>query len=131
MTIRDLLLLLVLLSTTAWAEDPTALLKQHGWGVERQKASVQLELPDKFGGLPFFHYQKASQAIGLDLTPGSGKTVTLHQYLLTERSRQEKYALYAHVALLKGRVIGAWLSTEAPIAPGIGALNDKEFGHGF
>lgn len=104
------------------------LLQEHGWAVAGEANEVEILIPKDLSGLPFFHYQMASNKIGLNLSVAAGREVDIRRYTLTERSPKSGYRLFAHVAFLDGRIIGAWLATEAPIAPGLAALDQNDFG---
>ena len=70
----------------------------------------------------------ASRGIGLDLTPVAGKEVRLVRYTLSRRSHGSNAHLFGHVVFRGSTIVGAWLSTDAPIAPGIVALDQEGFG---
>lgn len=129
-----LILMLTMLATPAGASDLAAgrkLLARYGWTCQSSTVEMSLSLSQSLAGNPESHYQSASQAIGLDLRGAAGQEVTLIRYSLSQRSQESNSALYAHVAFHKGHIIGAWLSTDAPIAPGIASLDDSDFGHDF
>lgn len=123
---RPLLFLLAFL-TLAASDSALALIQQYGWSVDGKPTVTAMEVPDSLTGLPFTHYQSASEGIGLDLTPARGKRISLQRYTLTRRTKSGD-RLFAHVALLEGRIVGAWLSTDAPVAPGISPLSDRKMG---
>tara|TARA_Y100000815_G_C13089130_1_gene404974 strand:- start:206 stop:604 length:399 start_codon:yes stop_codon:yes gene_type:complete len=122
-------LIFVLLSLPASSqEDPCkALLAKWDWDVESETGSAPYEVPMKLIGIPDLHYQKASMDAGLDLSPFCGQKVQLRSFLLKERGAEHGAKIFAHVAVKDGRAIGAWLSTDAPIAPGIASLKSKDF----
>ncbi|MCA9781319.1 MAG: DUF4830 domain-containing protein [Candidatus Eremiobacteraeota bacterium] len=122
-------LLFILMTVPAWSQDDPckALLDKWGWKVEAETGSGPLEIPKKLTGLPFYHYQAASREAGLDLSPFGGQEAKLRTFLLTERGAEYGAKIFAHIAVKDGRVIGAWLSTDAPVAPGIASLKSKDF----
>jgi hypothetical protein len=123
---RPLLFLLAFL-TLAAADPAVALIQKYGWSVEGQPTVTVMDVPESLTGLPFTHYQSASESIGFDLTPAQGMRLSLQRYTLTKRTKSGAH-LFAHVALLEGRIVGAWLSTDAPVAPGISPLSDRKMG---
>ena len=134
MLTRNLFLIFVLLSLPLSAndDDPAiSLLRSAGWEVEAESEGSTIELPKSFGGIPYLHYHKASAKAGLDLEKGKGQRVKMRRFLLTQRSERTQSKLFAHIALLQGTVIGAWLSTDAPVAPGIWSVKDREFVKGL
>ena len=128
---RTLLLWLALLAVS-WGDgrDPAAVLKKYGHQLEGQARVQPLEVPSPLGGPAFTHYQSCSQQVGLSLEPYQGKKIELLKCTLQKRSRQG-YKLFAWLAYQNDRLVGAWLSTEAPIAPGLGSLDDPSFGSNF
>jgi hypothetical protein len=132
---RNLWLLLVLLALPAWAapdqEAGRKLLAHYGWTCGSSTVEMALSLPDSLAGDPQAFYQAASKKIGLDLSPAEGQEIALVRYTLSRRSAQSSSQLYAQVAFYKSRIIGAWLSTDAPIAPGIAPLDAVDFGDDF
>lgn len=109
-------------------EDPCkALLAKWNWEIESETGSGPYEIPKKLVGIPDLHYQKASLDAGLDLSPFRGQTVQLRSFLLKERGAEYGAKIFAHIAVKDGRAIGAWLSTDAPVAPGIASLKSKDF----
>ncbi len=126
---KRLFLILLLLATPGFTEEDAAtkLLTQHGWKVEKEEPSSTLDVPDNFKGLPWFHYQQASRDAGCDLTPVAGKKVSFRSFLLQERGAQEGSKIWAAVVMDKEKVVGVWLHTDAPVAPGIFSLNDHRF----
>lgn len=124
-----LALLLVLLSLPASSqEDPCkALLAKWNWPIESENESMTMSVPKKLVGIPELHYQNASLDVGLDLSKAAGKEVRLRKFVLKERGGESGAKVFAHIALYDGKVVGAWLSTDAPIAPGIVSLRSREF----
>lgn len=107
------------------------LLSHYGWVCGPEAVEMSLPLPDSFEDGPEAAYQRASKAIGYDLSAAKGQEITLIRYTLTRRSEVTKSRLYGHVAFYKTGIIGAWLSTDGPIAPGVVPLDDDSFGKGF
>lgn len=132
---RILLLLLTLLASPGWAAPDLAagrkLLSHYGWTCESGTVEMAFSVSDSLNGNPETFYQSASKKIGLDLSPARGQDVTLVRYTLSRRSKESHSAIFAHLAFFKGKIVGAWLSTDAPIAPGIAPLDDNEFGQDF
>lgn len=132
---RTLLILLTLLAVPAWSAPDLAagrkLLSHYGWTCESGTVEMALSLSDSLNGNPETFYQSASRRIGLDLSAAKGQEVALVRYTLSRRSKESQAAIFAHIAFFKGKIIGAWLSTDADIAPGIAALDDSEFGVDF
>ena len=110
-------------------EDPCkALLAKWNWELKSERqVEERYEIPKKLVGIPDLHYQKASLDAGLDLSPFRGQTVQLRSFLLKERGAEYGAKIFAHIAVKDGRAIGAWLSTDAPVAPGIASLKSKDF----
>ena len=99
-------------------EDPAvAYLRKLGWVPEPGPRESAIDVPANLTSPPFVHYQSASKAAGLDLEPLAGKTVAMNRYELGKTSKGS--ALFAFVLVSEGRVVGAWLATDAPVAPGI------------
>lgn len=123
------LLALVLLAAPLFAHEDEAhrLLKKFRWTVEAEQGSSSLNISKKANGNPETFYQAASQRIGFDLRKVSGQELTVRSFLLKERGKKEGSEIYAHIAEHAGKVVGAWLSTNAPIAPGISSLGDRDF----
>lgn len=119
-------LLLCLLSLLVFqAADPAqALLDKYSWKAEGKPDVSQEEVPKSLAGIPWLQYQNASKSIGLDLTPACGRKVTMRHYTLTKRTAHGDH-LFIHVALLGEKVVGAWLATDGPVAPGIAPLSEK------
>ncbi len=123
---KALLIFLGLLAFAA-ADPSVALVRKYGWEIVGKPTVIHMDVPENLNGLPFHHYQSASKAIGLDLTPAQGKKIALTTYTLTRKTKSGAN-LYAHVAMLNKKIVGAWLSTDAPVAPGIQPLSDKKMG---
>jgi hypothetical protein len=133
---RKLVLLLALMaSSAAWAAPDLAagrkLLAHYGWTSESGTVEMAYTLSESLTGNPETFYQSASKEIRLDLSPAAGQEITLVRYTLSRRSKETNSAIYAHVAFFKKEIIGAWLSTDAPIAPGISSLDNRDFGNDF
>ncbi len=86
-----------------------------------------IEFPDNFNGLPFYHYQSASQRSGVDMTPLLGKKVEMLKFTLKEKQldRQAAFTTYAHLIIENGQVMGAWRTDSSARAPGIYSLEKK------
>ena len=112
-------------------EDGRKLLAHYGWVSGTETVEMSFPVPESLLDGPEAAYQQASQAIGYDLTPAQGQEITLIRYALTRRSEVTRSRIYAHVAFFKSRIIGAWLSTDGPIAPGIVPLSEDSFGKDF
>lgn len=132
---KILLLLLALLAAPAGAAPDLAagrkLLSHYGWTTESGTVEMAFPVSDSLNGSPEAFYQEASKKIGLDLSSARGQEVTLVRYTMSRRSKETHSAIYAHIAFFKGKIIGAWLSTDGPIAPGIVPLDDTDFGIDF
>lgn len=119
--------LLVLLALPLGAEDPCQeFLETYNWSVEKELVETKIQLSEK-EGMPDLFYRRASSQIGLDMKVTGTQTLRVRKFLLKERGQVDKSEVYAHLAVSQGRVFGAWLSTNAPIAPGIFSLDDKSF----
>lgn len=132
---RVLFVLVILLAVPAWSAPDLAagrkLLSHYGWTCESNTVEMAFPVSESLTGMPETFYQSASKKIGLDLTPAAGKEVSLVRYTLSKRSKETNSQIFAHVAFFKGKIIGAWLSTDGPIAPGIVPLDANDFGHDF
>lgn len=134
---RRLVLLLLLLAHPGWAGpvDELAagrkLLSRYGWTSESGTVEMAYTVADSLTGQPEALYQAASQKIGLDLGAGAGREVKIVRYTLSRRSAESRSSIFAQVAFYRSKIIGAWLSTDAPVAPGIAALDESDFGHDF
>ena len=132
---KILLLLLALLAAPAGAApNLTAgrkLLSHYGWTTESGTIEMTFPISASLSGNPETFYQDASKRIGLDLSPARGQEATLVRYTISRRSVETHSVIYAHIAFFKGKIIGAWLSTDGPIAPGIVPLDDTDFGTDF
>lgn len=106
-------------------ESAAALLKPYDWEPEGEATLLKFEIPKEFNGIPFLHYQHASEAIGLDLRQAAGKTLELRKQPLTARTARSDSRIYAYLAVDEGRLVGAWLASDAPVAPGIAPLNSR------
>lgn len=97
--------------------------EKFGWHIDESIAPVKIpmEFPDNFRGLPFYHYQSASEASGVDITPLLGKKVEMLKYTLTEKQKDRgtDYTTYAHLIIENGLVVGAWRTDSSASAPGI------------
>jgi hypothetical protein len=132
---RALVLFLALLAVPGWAapdlDAGRKLLAHYGWTCESGTVEMGLPLSESLTGNPETFYQSASKAIGLDLSPAAGQEVTVVRYTLSRRSHDSRAQIFAHIAFHKNKIIGAWLSTDAPIAPGISSLDNRDFGSDF
>ncbi len=134
---RRLTLLLLLLALPGWAApaDELAagrkLLSRYGWTSESGTVEMAYTVGESLMGQPESLYQAASQKVGLDLSVAVGREVKIVRYTLSRRSSETHSAIFAQVAFYRSKIIGAWLSTDAPIAPGVAALDEGNFGHDF
>lgn len=121
------------MSTPAWAGEDQALslLNQHGWKVDKDEGSTKFTFSKTLQGNPELFYQRASQDIGLDLRAAQGKELSIRKFLLTARGPETGAHFWAAIAVYQGKVIGAWLFSDAPIAPGIASLKDHSFVSGL
>lgn len=107
------------------------LLSHYGWISGSETVEMSYPVPESLLDGPESAYQKASEAIGYDLSPAKGRDITLIRYTLTRRSEVTKALIFAHVAFFKNQIIGAWLTTNGPIAPRIVPLSEDSFGKDF
>jgi len=113
-----------------WAKAPRfttveAVLKPYDWEPQGEPTLIEFEIPREMNGIPFLHYQHASEAVGLDLRQAGGKTLQLRKQPLTARTSRSNSQIYAFLAVDDGRLVGAWLASDAPVAPGIAPLSSK------
>lgn len=106
--------------------DAETLLKPYDWVPQGEATLIQFEVPRELGGPAFTHYQHASQALGLDLRQVAGQTIELRKQPLTARTARNNSQIYAFLAVADGRLVGAWLASDAPIAPGIAPLTSRQ-----
>lgn len=127
LTLRPIFFLLFLLAIPALPKDDPALalLKKFNWQVEKEETLRKVAFSKELKGNPELFYQNASVAVGLDLKKAKGEELLIRHFLLKERGSKESTKFWAAVALHKGQVVGAWIYTDAPIAPGIFSLKDK------
>lgn len=104
------------------------LLASHGWKPDGPAKKIELQVPQQLSGPAFSNYQRCSQKIGLSLEPLQGKSATLYVIPLNRRTGRSNSAVRAYVATKDGRCYGAWLGSDAPVAPGIGSLDEPNFG---
>lgn len=125
---KRILILLVFLSLPAVPDNDPArsLLAKYDWRVEKEEPSHKVAFSRTLKGNPELFYQNASTDIGLDLGQAKGAEVEIRHFLLKERGRKAGSNFRAAVALHKGAVVGAWLYSDAPIAPGIFSLKEKK-----
>lgn len=132
---KRLTLLLLLLSLPSSAAPDLAagrkLLAHYGWVCETSTVEMALALSPDLSSNPEVFYQQASEAVGLDLRPLAGQEITVVRYQLSRRTAVSQVPIYAHVAFHKKGIVGAWLSTAAPIAPGIAPIDERDFGKNF
>ncbi len=113
-----------------WARAPrfesaAATLKPYGWEPRGEASIIPFEVPKELGGPAFTHYQSASQALELDLRQVAGRTIELKKQSLSVKTGSG-YPMYAFLAVADGRLVGAWIASDAPIAPGISPLNSRQ-----
>lgn len=104
---------------------PAAVLKPYDWAPQGEATAIPYEVPTAMTGPGSTHYQTASQALGLDMRQVAGRTISLKKQLLTAKTGSG-YAIYAYLAVADGRLFGAWIASDAPIAPGISPLNSRQ-----
>jgi len=92
--------------------------------VEIKYKESSITFPETLTGLPFTHYQSASSSAGFDLSPYKKKTLALLSFKLNEKTKRGS-ALFAHLVFDKEKVVGAWMTTDAPVAPGIVSIKTK------
>ena len=101
-----------------------------GWHVDDSIAPVKvpMEFPKNFDGLPFYHYQSASQNSGVDMTPLLGKKVEMLKYTLKEKrtDKGRDFTVFAHLIIENGAVVGAWQTDSSDAAPGIYSFVQKK-----
>ena len=102
-----------------------AWLASYGWHVTGPSTSHSDTVPRDLSGLPWTHYRLASESAGMALELGGGRKIELLRFPLREKDTSGG-AAYAHLATLRGRIIGAWLSSDSPRAPGIYPVNSKK-----
>ncbi|GEM_PF-3292082 len=102
----------------------TAFLSKYNLTIESQYKESTITFPKTLTGLPYTHYQSASSAAGFDLSPYKEKTLVLQTYKLKEKTKRGSN-LFAHLVFDKGKVVGVWMSTDAPVAPGIVSIKTK------
>lgn len=112
-----------------WYRPPASaartLMASYGWhplAVDPQH--IKLDVPKGLGGPAFTHYETASEQLGMSLADAQGLTVDLQRFTMQEKTK-EGQSIYAFLAVKNQRIIGAWVSSDAPVAPGIVPLNGK------
>ena len=128
---RFIILLLLMTTTSVWAEfSPGPFLKKYGWDVEGKARQQTIDIAAQLSGPAFSNYQSCCKAVGLNLEPFRGRrSLPFYVCTLTQRTGVEKnYKIVAYLVVDKEQVVGAWLGTDAPVAPGLFNLNDKDFG---
>ena len=100
-------------------------LAKYGWRVQGSPTEIALEIPKELTGLPFFHYQSASESVGLDLKKAAGKTLPIRKYTLTEKAPRSGGTLYAYLAFDNAEIVGAWLAADSPVTPGIASVKSS------
>lgn len=126
------LLVWLLLSAISWAQPPSLakVLQKFGHELEGQPSSQIFTVAHKFSGPADHLYNRCSQRVGLDLYPYRGQTGQLWKCNLKRRSR-DGFLIYAMLLYRQNQLIGAWMCSDAPIAPGIASLGDQNFGKDF
>lgn len=98
-------------------------LESNGWKTPTHLAADPMEIPDKLTNPPWVHYAAASEDVGLHLEDYAGKKVTLEKFLIGKTKKGDD--VFAFVAVEGDQVAGAWISTTAPVAPGIAPINTR------
>jgi hypothetical protein len=97
--------------------------EQFGWHIDESisPTKIALEFPNNFDGLPFNHYESASQRSGVDMSSLLGKTIEMLKYTLREKQndREKDFEIFAHLIIENGKVVGAWRTDSSSRAPGI------------
>jgi hypothetical protein len=107
-------------------KDPgVAFLAGYNWHVQGKPTEIPLDFPKEFNSLPFFHYQSASEAIGLDLRKAAGKRIPIRKYTLTEKAPRSGGTMYAYLVFDNNEVVGAWLAADSPVTPGIAPVKSS------
>lgn len=102
-----------------------AFLSQYNWHVLDKPVEIPLDFPKELNGLPFFHYQRASESIGLDLNKVAGKNLPIRKYTLTETAPRSGGAMYAYLVFDNNEIVGAWLAANSPVTPGIASVKSS------
>ena len=126
-----IILLLLLLATPTWGEfSPAPFLAKYGWDMVGKPELRKLDIPKEIRGPAFTNYQSRCEAIGMTLEPFKGRqAMPLYVCTLAQRTGKNKnWKIFAYLLVDKNQVVGAWLGTDAPIAPGLASLKDKDFG---
>ena len=97
--------------------------ERFGWHIDDSVApqKVPIDFPKNFDGLPFYHYQSASQRSGVDMTPLLGRKREMLKYTLREKRSDngQNFTVYAHLIIENDKVVGAWQTDSSSRAPGI------------
>lgn len=99
-------------------------LAKYNLKTEDEPKESEMKIPDKLSSPPFVHYQLASQSIDLDLNPFTGKTLKFLTYTLKGKATDGS-KFFVHLVVNDESIVGAWLSTNAPVAPGITSVKRK------
>ena len=93
--------------------------------VEDEVKESTITFPAGLNSPPYVHYKLASETIGLDLNNCKNLTLALLTFTLKGKTGDgSRY--FAHIVFNeKNEIAGAWLSTNAPVAPGINAITRK------
>lgn len=100
------------------------LITSHGWHQSSAPKVWKDAVPKPLGGPAWSNYERASAALGFDLAMAAGQPIEMRRYTVDEKTRTGQ-AVYAYMAIFKGRIVGTWMSSEAPVAPGIVPLDSK------
>jgi hypothetical protein len=122
-------LLALLLSCAVWAQ-PTKVLKKYGHTLDGKPVAQAFTVAQAFNGPADYHYQQCSLKVGLDMKPYRGQKATLWKCRLKRKSR-DGYPIYAVLVYQGEKLIGAWMCTDAPIAPGLVPISSQDFGKDF
>jgi hypothetical protein len=103
----------------------SAFLSRYNWHTQGEPKEIPLDFPKELNGLPFFHYQRASEAIGLDLKKVAGKHIPIRKYTLTETAPRSGGTMYAYLVFDNNEIVGAWLAADSPVTPGIASVKSS------
>ena len=115
--------------TDSTDEAAAKFVEKFGWHIDESipPPKIPIEFPKNFNGLPFYHYQSASERSGVDMTPLLGKTVEMLKYTLKEKrsDRGSEITIFAHLIIENGKIVGAWRTDSSDSTPGIYSFEKK------